>query len=458
MEPLKPSAYNCKVVLPEGNTLWFNFFTLSLMAFDSMDASLAHDIINRPNRSWRNSRVAEIKKTLQDNGFLINESVSEIDYIKQGYFQQRHVQKNLSLTILPTLACNFRCIYCYEKHESRSMTHEVEAALLKMIDNRLSEKGRLSVTWFGGEPLLQLGTIERLSSAFKKICAKKKGDYSAQVVTNGFLFSRENAESLRKNNVKNVQITLDGPKHIHDERRPGANCEKTFDTIISNLRDASEIVPVSLRINVDDTNREYIPELLDLLSCDGLAKNVHPYLGRTYPYTEVCQNVAGQCMSEEDFSLFELETGIELVNKGFCSFKMPRAINIHCMAEKCNAFVVTPSGGIVNCWNDAANPDAETGHLIKPNTTKMEKNALGWNQHNPFELECSDCLLLPVCMGGCPYLYRSTGKLHCHEWKHHLDESLAMYYYSKNLEEEGGIIKEFQETVQEVKKLKDLII
>lgn len=454
MESLKPSAYNYKVVLPEGTTLWFNFFTLSLIAFDSMDAAVVHDIISRPHESRRNShRAAKIKKTLQDNGFLIKKSVSEIDYIKQDYFQQRYVQKNLSLTILPTLACNFRCIYCYEKHETQSMTPEVEAALLKMIDNRLAEKGLLFVTWFGGEPLLKLGTIERLSSAFNDICAQKNGDYSAHVVTNGFLFNRENAERLRNSNVKKVQITLDGPQHIHDERRPGAHGEKTFDTIIANLRDASEIVPVSLRINVDDTNREYIPELLDLLSRDGLVKNVHPYLGRTYPYTEVCQNIAGQCLSDEDFSLLELETELELIDRGFSSFKMPHAIPIHCMAEKSNAFVVTPSGGIVNCWNDAANPDAEIGHLIKPFTQQMEQNARSWNRHNPFELECADCLLLPVCMGGCPYLYRSTGRLDCHEWKHHLDENLAMYYYLKNMEAEAGIIKAFQDTVQEVKQL-----
>ena len=458
MELLKSSDYNYKVVLSEENTLWFNFFTLSLLAFDSMDASLAQDILNLPNKSWSGGRAVEIKKAFKDNGFLINESVSEIDYIKQDYLQQRCIPKNLNLTILPSLSCNFRCIYCYEKHEPQSMSLEVEAALLKMISNRLPEKAQLFVTWFGGEPLLQMGTIERLSSAFNEICAKKNGKYSAQVITNGFLFNRENAKRLHKNKVKKVQITLDGPKHIHDSRRPGINGEKTFDKIISNLRENSKIIPVSLRINIDETNRKYIPELLDLLSSDGLAKNIHPYLGRTYPYTDVCQDIASQCLSDEDFSLLELETEMELVNKGFNSFKMPRAMNIHCMAEKCNAFVVTPSGGLVNCWNDAANSDAEIGHLIKPITRQMEKNALGWDEHNPFDLECEDCLLMPVCMGGCPYLYRSTGKLHCHEWKHHLNESLAMYYYLKNLEEEGRIIKEFEETVQEVKKLKQIIL
>jgi hypothetical protein len=61
-------------------------------------------------------------------------------------------------------------------------------------------------------------------------------------------------------------------------------------------------------------------------------------------------------------------------------------------------------------------------------------------------------------MGGCPYLYRSTGKLHCHEWKHHLNESLAMYYYLKNMEEEGRIIKEFEEIVQGVKKMKKILL
>ena len=125
MESLKPSSYNYKMVLPEGNTLWFNFYTLSLTAFDPLDASLADEILDVPNQAWTGDRAAEIKKIFRDNGFLVNNSVFEIDYIKQEYFQQRYAQNNLSLTILPTLACNFRCIYCYEKHDAQSMTPEV---------------------------------------------------------------------------------------------------------------------------------------------------------------------------------------------------------------------------------------------------------------------------------------------------------------------------------------------
>lgn len=459
MEWLKPSAYNYNFTLPDGTQIWFNFFTLRLIAFDSMDAPLAHDIVSRPGISTRNNRrAAEIKKRLKDNGFLIKRAVVELDYIKQGYLQQRYAQnKDLFLAIQPDTDCNFRCVNCYEKHDARSMTQDVEEALIKMVDQRLGERGRLFVTWFGGEPLLQLGAIERLSSAFKEICAHKNGYYSSFLITNGLLFNRENAERLHKIGVNNVQITLDGPREIHDQRRPGARGEKTFDRVILNIRDSAGIVPVRLRINVDKTNRQHIPELLDLLSCDGPVGNVSPYLGRQYPCTEVCRDMAGQCLLTDDLLLLEPETTMKFVNKGLLTFKIPHAINIHCMAEKANAFVITPSGGIVNCWNEASNPGAESDHLLRPVTRQMEKNALSWSNYNPFNSECSECLLLPVCMGGCPYMYRTTGRPYCHEWKRHLDEGLAIYYYLKSMEERGRIIKEFQEAVKEVKQLKEMI-
>ena len=78
-------------------------------------------------------------------------------------------------------------------------------------------------------------------------------------------------------------------------------------------------------------------------------------------------------------------------------------------------------------------------------------NAGNWNRRDIFQLECADCRLLPICMGGCPYLYHQTGRLHCHAWKSHPDESLAVYYYLKRLEQEREIAKDFRTLVAEVK-------
>lgn len=60
-------------------------------------------------------------------------------------------------------------------------------------------------------------------------------------------------------------------------------------------------------------------------------------------------------------------------------------------------------------------------------------------------------------MGGCPYLFLKKGKVHCHPWKHHLAESLALYYYLQKTRRETEIIGAFKQAVESVKELKSAL-
>jgi uncharacterized protein len=206
-------------------------------------------------------------------------------------------------------------------------------------------------------------------------------------------------------------------------------------------------------MNVDEESRQSILALADLLVRRGLEKRVHFYLGRTYPYTEACSDVAGWCLTDEDFALLTLETAMELLDRGFVSFRMPTRKNHYCLADSDNGCVIEPSGGIARCWNEIGNARAEVAHLIQPTTEAMRANDDRWRSRDPFALECAECLLLPICAGGCPYLHRTTGRLHCHEWKHHLDESLAFHHVLKQRSRDGEIITTFQKTVESLQKL-----
>lgn len=451
---MKPSFYNYRTALPDGTTLLFNFYTLKLVALKPGEAAQARLILENPEASFSN-KAQGLKDFLIEKGLLIDDSILETEHLRHFHGQSCKQGRNLSLTILPTLSCNFRCTYCYERKNVVCISKEVEEAILKFTEARLPRGGNLAVTWFGGEPLLRMDTVERLSLAFMKICTEKESPFSASIITNGYLLTKSAAEKLVALKIKNVQVTLDGPPFEHDRRRPTIDGRPTFKRIFENIKASNKILPIHLRINVDHSNRGVVSELIETLVQEGLQKSVHPYLGHTYPYTEVCNDVAGFCLTDEDFSLLELEIDFAMAQKGFSSFRIPQSKNTYCLADNQNAFVITPSGGIVNCWNDAANPEKEIGHLLKPDIGKLGQKVHKWSMRDPFELECIDCILLPICMGGCPYLYQLTGKLHCHDWKHHLDEKLAFYYYIKEMQKEGEISREFYEAVQEAKKLRE---
>ena len=48
------------------------------------------------------------------------------------------------------------------------------------------------MTWYGGEPLMNIETIERLSDFFVEFCKENDIEYTAMVVTNGFNLTKEN--------------------------------------------------------------------------------------------------------------------------------------------------------------------------------------------------------------------------------------------------------------------------
>jgi len=445
---LKASLYNYCLRLPNGTTLFLNFYTLSLLALRGYEAGLAKRILYNPNRDWKAKNSTQILNALINHGFLIPDDADEIASLKENYKMGCTDQSVLSMTIIPTLACNFRCVYCYQERNPASMAGNVEDAVIRFVQERMFSHKSLNVTWFGGEPLLFRSLIERLSEKFIEICQNCGADYSADMVTNGYLLDLKTAEKLAQLKISHIQVTLDGPPAVHNRRRPLADGRGTFHRILKNIHEATSKLKIHIRMNVDETNKDHILDLMEILESEALKERVGFYIGRTYAYTSVCQDISGWCLSEDDFSLLELETSIEMARRGFRSFGVPKSRNIFCMADHECAYAITPRGGIVKCWNEVAESHAEVGHLLESASADWQKNLERWRQRNPFDLECASCKLLPICMGGCPYVYGKTGKVSCHTWKYYLDENIFFYYCLKRMSRELEISQKFWALVE----------
>jgi uncharacterized protein len=458
---MKPSAYNFSTYMPDGTGVFFNFYTLNLLALDRSESEITHKILKNPNGCHKKRDNGNLYNLIARKGFIIGDQIDELELLKEENYKGLIDRRNLSLTILPSLACNFRCVYCYQKENTKKMNPEVQDAVVRLVKKKLQRNGSLSVSWYGGEPLLQMDIINRLSKRFIALCKNRGAEYSASIITNGYLLNTKNTDNLKDLGVSEAQVTIDGPPELHDKRRVLKGGQNTFKRIIENVRKASEKINIAVRMNVDETNKDHIKDVIEILVKEGLEQRVGFYPGQTYPYTEVCKDIDQTCLSNRDYSLLGLRTLMILAENGFSySYWIPSSRSNYCTADRVSSYVITPSGGIVNCWNETAKPDMEIGHLLKPKTERMERNAKTWRRNNSLEREeCANCLLLPVCMGGCPYLFRLTGRSDCHKWKFHLKESLAYYYYYKTVERERKIMQHFQkasEAIINMKRLKDL--
>ena len=85
----------------------------------------------------------------------------------------------LSVTICPTLACNFECPYCFATRKGGKMAPEVQDDVVALVARMLdaSKAETLSITWFGGEPLMATDVIEELSPRLVSL-AEERGVYA----------------------------------------------------------------------------------------------------------------------------------------------------------------------------------------------------------------------------------------------------------------------------------------
>ncbi len=140
------------------------------------------------------------------------------------------------------------------------------------------------------------------------------------------------AKELKKLKVKTVQITIDGPKEIHDKRRPLINGKGSFDTIINNVKEVKDYFEhISIRINIDKTNEDKIIELLKYLKNERLTEgNCSPYLAFVDVSTEVCRDIEINCIDIKNRSKYMEEKVKEAYEEGINIIKYPTPMYSQC--------------------------------------------------------------------------------------------------------------------------------
>ncbi len=451
---MKASRYNLFFRSEDGGRwLAFNGMTSALAVFDDEEKhSLVRQILANPDQVDREDQtVQELSAKLVRGGYLIEDWMDELAILKVRNRTARFRGRGLSLTVAPTMSCNFKCTYCYETHPSGVMSADVEDALVEIVRKQLKPKENLTVIWFGGEPLLRLEQILRLTEQFDQICQEKESSYIASTITNGYLLNEQVAQQLRQARVQSAQITLDGPKEVHDQRRLLHNGRGTYECIMANIEslvdgngctgEHCQRFVVSIRVNVDKTNAVEIPNLLDDLERRGLKDKVGLYLGQVKPYTEVCYNIGSSCLSDQEYTTTEVELYRQFLGKGFQVAKYPRLRSAYCGADAClHSFVVGPGGELYACLSEVGG-DNTIGHLLKEQEGRYNRRLIEFMSWDPFERqECRECEILPICMGGCPYQAYQAGLTErgvCDSWKGNLVEMLQLFYTSTTARAKG---------------------
>lgn len=428
---MKPTNYmfsfplrDLKVNLDEPGVLIYNSFSNSLAAIEQSK----FDMFNEFCKFGTPINDQMLVDQLTMGGFLVDDDYNEINALRLRMLRTRFQSSHFGLTIAPTSDCNFRCVYCYEKDRLRPsyMSSDVMDGVVKLLEDRVNHIRSFSVTWYGGEPLLAIDVIEKLSKRFLRICKKNRIHYSAGIITNGSLLTPEIVEKLNKYQVRFYQITIDGARENHNRTRPTKDGSGTYDLILSNIENSIELLPtVSLRVNVDKVSIQAAGEILKTLKQRGLDQKVHPYLGKITNDNNDPE-IDSVCFSTRDFATSELKYFMESTpDSAIWIERYPTLKGNFCGADCASGYVVDSDGFLYMCWNDIGNKNKAIGNILDG---KMQ----GFSVYDSYLLHdptsdpiCSKCKTLPICMGGCPY-YRMAGRKdeQCSQYKYALDEYL----------------------------------
>ena len=367
--------------------------------------------------------------------FVHTAAPSEVDILKFDSQRARYDVSSLGFVIAPTMACNMACVYCFESSRKGRMSAETMDAIVDRIEKQAKGLQSLTVTWYGGEPLLAMDIIEDLTGRMLSLGKEHGFKYASTIVTNGYLLDQPTVDRLQRLRVTAAQVTLDGPAAIHNRKRPLVNGRPSFDTIINNLVYATSRIQISIRVNVDkEFTRDTISQLLDELEAAGLRDRLSVSFALIEPSTSVCANISESCYDTKGFSSVETDFYTLLSDRGFRVIKLPAPTATACMAQLVNSFVVDPDGDLYRCWNYVGDKAHVCGNVARD----MDYNNAEFLRLFTFDPyandKCYDCNILPLCQGGCPSRRADrdlTADQHCDSWRYNLEPMLDLIARSR---------------------------
>lgn len=423
MEKMKASRFNLSLGSPE---VIFNSFTRGYGRLNPEGRRIIDAV--REHQRVPDDADSQVLEQLKRGSLIVPCDLDEVAALRTLVNRQRFSQDHFSMIVCPTLECNLRCSYCYERHSRVRMTRATETSLVSFAASRMERAKTASILWYGGEPLLELGAIARLQRSLMEVASQRGIEVTSSIVTNGTLLTAQVAEQLRAWKVTMAQVTLDGPRSVHDARRPLVNGKGTYDSIVRNLAAAAKHLQIAIRVNVDRRNLDslvgWLPEIAPLSRSLGFGVHFAPIEAAG----AACASVAPHCFAEPEFGGVEIDLETEAVRLGIRSVRYPTFSTPFCSALADNSFLVEPDGSLQKCLMLAGDSASSVGRLTDSGGAIFNPSLYPWLALDPVpQGACEECAYLPTCMGGCPAKRVNGNAPTCARHRGNLAEALRLY-------------------------------
>lgn len=380
------------------------------------------------------------EKILFANGFLVEQSIDEAEQSRYYEINTIYQTKILSLTIIPTADCNFKCVYCYQTSKEKYINADTVERIIRFLDKNVKYFSSVSITWFGGEPLLCKREVLQIMQKAKEICRKYKRPLTGYMTTNGYELDVDFFEKALNNGLRYYQITIDGEPEDHNFQRPHCKNNDSYEKIMENLLCISKEITnkrfeIGIRVNVSSKNLEKMPKFIERISI--MFANDKRFV------------LIWQWVRDWGGDKIKTETLVpNVVCKELMKLTMEKNMNCYemlscnsgtdmCEASYKNGYVFNYTGKVYKCaMKTFDNPEDDINCIgvlnrygeIEVDIQKEAKWILPTTKDS-----CYKCVFFPICMGNaCPYTAVYRNKKSCIVFKDLIPSQMEAMYHKGN--------------------------
>lgn len=301
-------------------------------------------------------------------------------------------KKITDYVIFTTTDCNARCFYCFEMGQKRiAMSEKTAKDAATYILNHCGGE-RVSIRWFGGEPLYNRRVIDIISEKLLNSGVK----YASHMVTNGYLLDGaaiQKAQSLW--HLKEVIITLDGTESVYNRTKAFIyQDENPFKKVMGNISLALQArIQVTVNLNMDARNAEDLLHLAeDLVSRFGNCHGFHARAGLLREYVGKIHSFSGE---EAAWQALQRLNDV-LKDNGILEKRyLGKGPALHgCMADSDSHISILPDGRLGKC--EHFGDSGEIGNIYVKE--RNEPLVASWKESYPPEEKCKQCAWYPRCI------------------------------------------------------------
>lgn len=428
-----PSRYNVRSQSDDGMTILYNSYSGSMGAIPPEQQPLLQDLL-RHGASGELHELDGLARDLAEGGLLVKQGTDE--FKRAAMLHNRLFRDDyMHLIMMPSEECNFRCVYCYESFPRGRMAPEVVEGIKNMLAERLPKIHKLSISWFGGEPLSEPDIVLDITDSFLPYVREHNIEYRAVVTTNGYFLTADLCKELTDRGIQTFNITLDGLQEDHDCTRILKGGGDTFEVITNNLK-ALKATDLPFKILIRNnfhpkTNIDaFIAYLAEEFGDDDrftvYFRPVGKWGGDNDDDLTVCD--------KRDGTSTMFEANQKAIESGFTvpyiyDFLQPNGTM--CYAAKPYSFVIGADGTLYKCtvalesdFNHVGKIHADGRMVI--DYDKMAHWVLGGADDDDM---CKRCFFRPSCQGAaCPLVRIESGNRPCPKEKEKIKDTLRLMW------------------------------